>query len=220
MKSVCTLLIFICLIGLFIYFKRTPNIDKRQEMIVERSYVRVLHNILNHTNNNDNCSLWPSKQECDIHSFSNSTAFFKNLAISEYSNYYNMKDLNEVFFDADGICRWTLLIDVTDKLADDIPVIISSTIDIKKLISFMTFSGKNPDPDFGMGVIQQNSFKRFGTILIRSEFAKSYVKGNHNPLKKGDLINWPSELYYLTPAGIAKVEVAEKTSGLSSTIQN
>ncbi len=211
MRLVRVLLIFLVVIGVVFIAERVLKTKKNSGLLTERSQVRLLYNVLNHTNSCSNCSLWPSKQKTDTAFFSNSADFFNYLIVSEHSEYYDMNNLREIFFDVKGTCKWSILINVSDKLADDIPVIVSSRIDLQKLMSFMISPPLKKgmlDLDFGEGVIQQKSFKHYGCVLIRPEFFKSYNPEKYNPLR-GDRLNWPSKLYYLTPTGMVQVVINE-----------
>lgn len=211
MRLVRVFLIFLAVICLFLIADRLLKNNNNSGLLVERTQARLLYNVLNHTNSCCSCWLWPSKQKSDAAFFSSSTDFFNSLIDSEHSEYYDMNKLREIFFDEKGTCKWSVLLDVSAELADDIPVIVSSNIDLQKLMSFMI----SPPPkkgmsdwDFGEGVIQQKSFKQYGCVLIRPEFFKSYNTGKYNPLR-GDRLNWPSELSYLTPTGEVKTVLAE-----------
>ena len=211
MRLVRVLLIFLAAICLFLIAERLLKTNKNSGLLVERTQARLLYNVLNHTNSCGSCTLWPSKQESGADFFSNSTDFFNCLIVSEHSEYYDMNNLREIFFDVKGTCKWSILINVSNKLADDIPVIVSSNIDLQKLMSFMNSPPQKKgmlDWDFGEGVIQQKSFKQYGCVLIRPEFFKSYNPGKYNPLK-GNRLNWPSELSYLTPTGEVQIVLGE-----------
>ena len=204
------LILFGVLVFIFIIKQVIIN-NETDEMVIERSQSHIVYNFLNHTNICDRSTLWPTKKDYVTHSFSNSTAVFNYFISSKYSEYYDMNNLRKVFFNTEGVCKWSIYIPFSDKIPDDIPVIISANIDIQKLITLMTSSQKNRkliDTDLGTGVIQQQSFKRFGCVLIRPEFSKTYATGKYNPLK-GDRFNWPSEIFYITPTGMVKVIVGD-----------